>query len=127
MDVTEVGVTVSESISQAFFGYGLTIVVAILTAGMIWLVVRILDHLHHRREAAAEAVKEVSPVQVSVAPEQPQVDETAHHVAAVAAAVYTVLGAHRLVYVGDAARTQSWSATGRTIHHFSHSPKRSSE
>lgn len=126
MEVTEVGITVSESISQAFFGYGLTIIVAVLTAGMIWLVVRILDHLHHRREAA-EAAKGVSAVQVSVAPDESAVDETAHHVAAVAAAVYAVLGAHRLVYVGDAARAQGWSATGRAIHHFSHSPKRSSE
>lgn len=119
-------VTVSESISQAAFGYGLTIVVAALTAGMIWAVVRILDHLHHRREAAAKAVEAVAPVQISVAPEQPAVDETAHHVAAVAAAVYAILGEHRLVYVGDAVRAHTWSATGRTIHHFSHSPKRSS-
>ena len=116
-------VTVSESAIQSVFAYGLTIVVAVLTAGMIWLVVRILDHLHHRREAA----KVTAPVPVSVTPEPPAVDETAHHVAAVAAAVYAVLGAHRLVYVGDAARAHTWSSTGRTIHHFSHSPKRSSE
>lgn len=116
-------VTVVDSMFQAAFGYGLTIVVAILTAGMIWLVVRVLDHLHHRREAA----KTAAPVQVSVTPEQPAVDETAHHLAAVAAAVYAVLGAHRLVYVGDAVRAHTWTATGRTIHHFSHSPKRSSE
>ena len=64
-------VTVSQSISQAFFGYGLTIVVAVLTAGMIWLVVRILDHLHHRREAAVKAAQPVAPVQVSVEPDQP--------------------------------------------------------
>ena len=115
--------TVSDSTSLAVFAYGLTIVVAVLTAGMIWLVVRILDHLHHRREAA----KVTAPVQVSVTPEPPAVDETAHQVAAVAAAVYAVLGAHRLVYVGDAARAHTWSATGRSIHHFSHSPKRSSE
>ena len=120
-------VTVSESVSQAFFGYGLTIVVAVLTAGMIWLVVYILEHLHHRREAAAKAAQPVAPVQVSVEPDQPAVDETVHHVAAVAAAVYAILGAHRLVYVGDAVRAHTWSATGRTIHHFSHSPKRSSE
>jgi hypothetical protein len=114
--------TVSDSTSLAVFAYGLTIVVAVLTAGMIWLVVRVLDHLHHRREAAAKAV--AAPVAISVAP---AVDETAHHVAVVAAAVYAILGAHRLVYIGDAARAHTWSATGRTIHHFSHSPKRSSE
>lgn len=120
-------VTVSELAIQSVFAYGLTIVVAVLTAGMIWLVVRILDHLHHRREAAAKAAKPVSAVQVSVAPDQAALDETAHHVAAVAAAVYAVLGAHRLVYIGDAVGAHTWSATGRTIHHFSHSPKRSSE
>ena len=123
-------VTVSDSILQASFAYGLTIVVAVLTAGMIWAVVRVLDHLHHRREAAAKVAKvakAIAPVQVSVAPQQSAVDETAHHVAAVAAAVYAILGAHRLVYVGDAARAHTWSATGRNIHHFSHSPKRSSQ
>ena len=118
-------VTVTDSISQALFGYGLTIVVAVLTAGMIWAVVQILEHLHHRREAAAKAAKAATPVQVSVAPDQSAVDETARHVAAVAAAVYAVLGAHRLVYIGDAVRAHTWSATGRTIHHFSHAPKRS--
>ena len=119
--------TVSDSTSLAVFAYGLTIVVAVLTAGMIWAVVRILDHLHHRREAAVKAASAIAPVKVSVAPEQSAVDETAHHVAAVAAAVYAILGAHRLVYVGDAARAHTWSATGRTMHHFSHSPKRPSD
>jgi len=120
-------VTVSDSIVQSAFAYGLTIVVAVLTAGMIWAVVRILDHLHHRREAAVKAASAVAPVKVRVAAEQSAADETAHHVAAVAAAVYAILGAQRLVYVGDAARAHTWSATGRNIHHFSHSPKRSSE
>ena len=54
-------VTVSDSISQAAFGYGLTIIVAVLTAGMIWLVVYILEHLHHRREAAAKAAMRLIP------------------------------------------------------------------
>ncbi len=114
-------VTVGESVWQALFGYGLTLVVAALAAGMIWAVVYVLEHLHHRREAALKAA---TPVQISVAPEPPPVDETAHHVAAVAAAVYAVLGASRLIYIGETARGSAWTTTGRVVQQTSHMPKR---
>jgi hypothetical protein len=115
-------VTVTDSVWQALFGYGTTLVVAALVAGMIWAVVYILDHLHHRREAATKAAQ---PVRIDVAQQAPAVDETAHHVAVVAAAVYAALGASRFIFLGEGTgRGTVWSSTGRTIHQTSHLPKR---
>lgn len=121
METVDLGITVNESIWQALFSYGLTVIVAALAAVMIWAVVYILDHMHHRREAAAKAA---TPVQIAVTPEPEAVDETPRHVAAVAAAVYAFLGASRLVYIGEAGQGAAWASAGRTIHQTSHQPKR---
>jgi len=121
METAEIGITVNDAIGQGVISYIITIVVAALTAGMIWAVVYILDHMHHRREAAA---KGAVPVKIAVTPEPEVVDETPRHVAAVAAAVYAYLGASRLVYIGEAAGRPVWASAGRAIHQTSHQPKR---
>jgi hypothetical protein len=43
-------------------------------------------------------------------------------VAAISAAVYAVIGAHRIVYLAEARRGSSWTAELRTQHHTSHTP-----
>jgi hypothetical protein len=112
--------SVGEGLRQALFGYGATMIVSALSAGLIWAVVYVLDHLHKRRTAAADAM----PVQVKVAPVPPPVDESARIAAVIGAAVYAVLGAHRLVYIGEGRPNVGWSTTGRAIHQTSHMPRR---
>jgi len=111
---------VMEGLSQGLVGYGLTIVVALTAACMIWVIVRALEALQKQPEAPSAPAA----VSVAVTPQPTIEDETPRHVAAIAAAVYTAVGAHRLVYVGEAATGRSWTATGRTLHQTSHMPKR---
>lgn len=114
---------VGDAMSTALIGYGLTIVVAMIAACMIWAIVVILEKMQKKRhtEAAPTAVS------VAVEPEPEQPDETAQHVAAVAAAVYATLGAARLVYIGETPGRAAWTTAGRTIHQTSHMPKRRPE
>lgn len=66
---------------------------------------------------------------------QPTTDEAAQpsdvvqgDLAAIAAAVYAMLGAHRIIHIEDRGRGYSWTAEGRAAHHASHAvphqPKR---
>jgi hypothetical protein len=114
------GMGVMDGLVQGAVAYGLTIVVAMAAAGLIWLIVITLEAMKKKGTAATAPTS----VQVAVAPEPEKVDETASHVAAVAAAVYATLGAARLVYIGEGAHTPTWTSTGRTIHQTSHMPKR---
>lgn len=121
-DVIEVGV--GEGLVTALIGYGLTIVVAFAAAGFIWAIVVLLERMQKRAPAQVAAPSAVS---VAVAPdtEQQKEDDMARHAAAIAAAVYATIGAHRLVYVGEAASQPGWRTTGRVLHQSSHLPKRS--
>jgi hypothetical protein len=114
------GIGVMDGLVQAAVAYGLTIAVAMAAAGLIWLIVMTLEAMKKKEKAATAPTS----VQIAVAPEPEQVDETARHVAAVAAAVYATLGAARLVYIGEGAHSPAWTSTGRTIHQTSHMPKR---
>jgi uncharacterized BrkB/YihY/UPF0761 family membrane protein len=111
--------TALDGLVVGLIGYGLTIVVALAAAGFIWLVVAVLERMKKKPQAAPAVVS------VAVVPEATAQDETARHVAAIAAAVYAALGAHRLVYIGEAAGQPAWRTTGRVLHHSSHMPKRS--
>jgi hypothetical protein len=103
------------SIQTSIFAYLLMAVVAMLAAVMVRGIVAILARTQTKKEAAPTSVS------ISVAPAR---DETAAHVAAVAAAVYAVLGAHRLVHIGEVPRGPGWTMTGRTAIHTSHLPRR---
>jgi hypothetical protein len=105
------------SVQTSIFAYLLMAVVAMLAAVMVRAIVIVLERAQQRRKAEVAP----TPVSISVAP---AVDETAAHVAAVAAAVYAVLGAHRLVHIGEAMPGPAWTATGRLAHHVSHMPRR---
>jgi hypothetical protein len=41
-------------------------------------------------------------------------------IAAITAAVYATIGAHRIVYIGESSPGSSWTAEMRTRHHASH-------
>jgi hypothetical protein len=75
----------------------------------------IQDRTAEKAKAAAP-----TPVVVSVTPLR---DENAEIAAAIAAAVYTVLGAHRLVYIGEAKPAFSWTGEIRSRLHTSHTPR----
>ena len=72
------------------------------------------------RTQASRGQVAATPVSVSVTEAR---DETAAHVAAVAAAVYAVIGSHRLVRIGEPGRSPIWSSLGRTQHQTSHTPR----
>jgi hypothetical protein len=100
-------------ISLALFSFGLMVIIAGLASLLIRGIVLML---------AGTKRKAATPVEITVAP---AIDETAAHVAAIAAAVYAVVGAHRLVHIGEVPRGPGWTATGRLAHHGSHAPRRS--
>lgn len=104
-------------IGMSAFAFGLMTVIALLCAVLIRVIVVVLARTQDAR-GRANAV--ATPVSVSVTPAR---DETAAHVAAVAAAVYAVIGAHRLVHIGEAGRSPVWSTLGRTQHQTSHTPR----
>lgn len=112
--------TLSDIISMAFFGYGMMIVIALLCALLIRGIVVGLASVQDRSKAKAAAAAGPTPVVVSVTPLR---DENAEIAAAIAAAVYAVLGAHRLVYIGEATPTFGWTGEIRTRLHTSHTPR----
>lgn len=105
----------SSVIGMAGFAFGLMAVIALLCSVLIRAIVAGLARAQSARAAAAP-----TPVSVSVTEAR---DETAAHVAAVAAAVYAVIGAHRLVRIGEPGRSPIWSTLGRTQHQTSHTPR----
>jgi hypothetical protein len=106
----------SGSIQMSIFAYVLMAIVAMLAPVMVKGIVILLRQAGRKRASAA-----ATPVNISVVA---AVDETAAQVAAVAAAVYAVLGAHRLVRIGESAPTPTWVTAGRAAHHLSHAPRR---
>lgn len=103
-------------IGMASFAFGMMTVIALLCAVLIRVIVAVLARAQSARARAAVP----TPVSVSVTEAR---DETAAHVAAVAAAVYAVIGAHRLVRIGEPGRSPIWSTLGRTQHQTSHTPR----
>ena len=112
--------SVGEGLVQALLGYALTIVVAMLTAGLIWAIVASLGRLGKK-----EATKPVpTAVPISKEPAVAAFEaERGAHVAAVAAAAYAVIGEARIVHIGPAMHGPSWRTTGRSLHHASHTPR----
>lgn len=116
---------VADGVTIGLIGYGLMVVVSLAAAVLIRGIVIALQGMQKAQKARAAAAPGPAAVQISVEPEAEPVDERARHVAAIAAAVYAVVGAHRLVYIGEGRPSIGWTTTGRTIHQTSHMPKRS--
>ncbi len=94
---------------KAFWIYGLAIIVSLGVAVVIKVIVVVLNAIEGKPEAAKPAA----------APAVPAFDVAADHVAAISAAVYAMLGAHRIVHIEEH-RTPGWVAEGRLAHHASH-------
>jgi len=93
--------------------YAFAIFISMLVAVMIRVIVFTFDF-------AQETPEEPTPVAV------PQIVEAEEvPVAAIAAAVYTVMGPHRIVNIKPASKAQDWKSEGRSSHHRSHNiPRR---
>ncbi|NJN46288.1 MAG: hypothetical protein HC808_07220 [Candidatus Competibacteraceae bacterium] len=103
-----------ELVLQSFAFYGLAIVISLLVAVLIRGIVAVL--------ALTGAKPTPSPV---AAPTQPAVVPD-NDIAAIAAAVYAVMGAHRVVHIERGRRGIVWTAEGRATHHISHNVSRRS-
>ncbi|MBL8541160.1 MAG: hypothetical protein JNK68_12420 [Betaproteobacteria bacterium] len=99
----------SDVIIKALWIYGLAVVVSLAVAVVIKLIVVILGALERKPEAAPKVV----------AAPAPAFDLVADHVAAISAAVYAMLGAHRIVHIEEQ-RQAGWVVEGRLAHHASH-------
>ena len=89
--------------------YALAIVISFVVALVIRLIVLSLTT---REPAAAPAA--------ATSPSSPTLDQRQLDIAAISAAVYAVLGAHRIVRVEDARRQRAWGLEGRMMHQTSH-------
>ena len=94
---------------QSFAIYGLAIVISFIVAVVIKGIVATLT----RKEAVAKPAAAAAPASAAV-------DQRHLDIAAISAAVYAVLGAHRIVRVEDARRQRVWGLEGRMIHQTSH-------
>lgn len=88
--------------------YALAIVISMAVALLIKLIVVVVSV----RKPGAERVAQRAPAAAASPP--------AEHVAAIAAAVYACLGAHRIVHIAERHRGHAWTTEGRTAHHASH-------
>ena len=100
----------SEVIIKTLWIYGLTIIVSLGVAVVIKVIVLTLGRLE-RKPAPSPLPVEQAPLSIE-----------AHHVAAIAAAVHAMGGAHRVVHIEAAHRHQEWAAGGRQAQHASHAP-----
>lgn len=99
----------SDVIVKALWIYGLAIVVSMAVAVVIKVIVVVLNALERKPEPAAKPAPAAAPT----------FDLLADHVAAISAAVYSVIGAHRIVHIEEH-RHAGWVVEGRLAHHASH-------
>lgn len=106
----------NESVSVMLFVYGLAIVVAMGGAVLIKLVVGALAWSDRGQPAAAQPATPAPPA--AIAPGA----IPAHHLVAIAAAAYAMVGPHRVLHIGHTASGRGWSSEGRMAQHTSHLP-----
>lgn len=99
----------SDVIIKALWIYGLAIVVSMAVAVVIKLIVVVLNAFERKPEATPKPAPAPAPA----------FDLMADHVAAISAAVYAVMGAHRIVHIEEE-RHAEWVVGGRLAHHASH-------
>lgn len=88
--------------------YGLAVIVSMVIAVIIRTIVRVLG----RMEPAPVATAPRTPL--------PQAGVPVEHVAAIAAAVQSMIGAHRILHIDDGGHRRAWVGEGRLAHHASH-------
>lgn len=127
-----------DAIVTSIMMYGLAIVIAVLAAFLIRGIVVALERRQQddRRALAAAGPVGRGPRPSAALPRAPErtggsmgsaggpEDLDEGHVAAISAAVYAILGAHRIVRIEQAAggRNAGWAAQGRWLHHTTRRP-----
>lgn len=113
------GQTPAVVVGLSLFSYGLMAVIAFATAGLIAALVAGLTRFAARGVQPAPAETGAAPARPapSVAP---GIDPSV--VAAIAAAVHTVAGGHRIVWIGETPPAGGWTGEVRQRHHGSHQP-----
>ena len=97
--------------------YGLTIVISMLAACLIKLIVVVIAKSEDRRnQVRINTAKSEAPVLTD------GVDP--RHVAAISAAIFAVLGAHRIVHIAGGKYLPSWAAEGKRQLQTSHNVRR---
>jgi hypothetical protein len=99
-------------LTKTLLVYAIAIVVSFMVAGLIRLLVAATARMKSvtaLSPGAQEAL--VCPVDVGI----PDTD-----VAAIAAAVAAMIGAHRIVHIAEGGHGHTWTAEGRLAHHTSH-------
>lgn len=99
----------SEIILLSLKIYALAIAISMAVAVMIKFIVAVVSTDKDLAAPAAEPARTV-----------PATGPPLEHVAAIAAAIYACLGAHRIVHIEERDRGRAWTAEGRTAHHVSH-------
>lgn len=95
------------NLSLALLFYGLAIVISMLVAVLIKGIVVSLSL--SRPKAAPPVLRPPAPA-----------EDTEADIAVIAAAVYAMLGAHRIVHIEAPDRGRVWTAAARASHHASH-------
>ncbi len=98
----------SEEILLTIIIYALVFVISLLVAVLIKVIMGALS-LFEKSAVVPEAA-------TSKAPPEPAVSD----IPAIAAAVYAVMGMHRIVRIKEGGRGRSWTNEGRIIHQTSH-------
>lgn len=108
------------SLATVLWMYGLAAAVSMFVAVVVKLIVVVL--------AAVERKAATAPATAAAAPAATAIGIPPDHLAAITAAIYATIGAHRILHIEDRRRHDSWSTEGRLAHHHSHAidhhPKR---
>ena len=104
----------SDLIGLSLQMYGLAIVISLVVALVIKGIVVALSITPN--SAAAAPTFKTTP--------EPVANEIEDDIAAITAAVYAIMGAHRIVRIEDARRSHAWETEGRLMHQTSHLPRR---
>ncbi len=112
------GNTLAAVAAMSLFSYVLMAVIAMMTAGAIAALVAGLAAADRRRTGATEPVARTPAVPAPAVASG--LDPAA--VAAISAAVQTVAGGHRIVWIGEAQSSGGWVGEVRQQHHGSHHP-----
>jgi Na+-transporting methylmalonyl-CoA/oxaloacetate decarboxylase gamma subunit len=103
-----------DKIVLSFQMYALAIVISFLVAALVRVLVNTLSRMQKKPEAPT----------AKSAPKPVVADDPDEEVAAIAAAVYALLGARRIVRIEPADVGRGWVGGGRMAHHASHAVPR---
>ena len=101
----------NEPIVLSLAVFALAIVISMLVAVVIKGIVASISWM---QKSSADSPKDA----VASTPQEVESDQS--DIAAITAAIYAVMGAHRIVHIERADRGHTWTGEGRVAHHTSH-------